>query len=158
MRRLPSVGAALVIVALAMAAALPAASSQQGLDQTIRVIEVQTEARSLDFGHHGPSLGDEFIFHSDLRTGGESIGHDGGTCTLTSLDEGSMGELQCVVTLWFDEGQITAQGLIQPSETSAEQFEVAITGGTGIYVGAAGQITVVPQTGRRSRLTISVVT
>ena len=158
MRRLTGVGAALVIVALAMAAALPAASSQQGLDQTIRVIEVQTEARSLDFGHQGPSLGDEFIFHSDLRTGGESIGHDGGTCTLTSLDEGSMGELQCVVTLWFDEGQITAQGLIQPSESSAERFEVAITGGTGIYVGAAGQITVVPQTGRRSRLIISVVT
>ena len=158
MRRLTGVGAALVVVALAMAAALPAASSQRGQDHTIRVIEVQTEADSLDLGHRGPSLGDEFVFHSDLRTDGESVGHDGGTCTVTSLEEGSMGELQCVVTLWFEEGQITAQGLIQPSETSPEQFEVAITGGTGIYVGAAGQITVLPRTERRSRLTISVVT
>jgi hypothetical protein len=155
MRRLTGVGAAMVVVALALATALPA-SSQEGRGQsTIRVIEVQTEDNFLDFGRRGPSLGDEFVFHSDLRQEGESIGHDGGTCTVTSLEEGPDGEFQCVATLWFDEGQITVQGLVQFSD---EEFEIAITGGTGAYEGAAGHLTIVPRTERRARLTISLLT
>jgi hypothetical protein len=155
MRRLTSVGTALLVGALALAAAVPA-SSQQGRGQsTIRVIEVHTEENFLDLGHRGPSLGDELVFHGDLRSGGESIGHDGGTCTLTSLEEGPEGEFQCVVSLLFDDGQITAQGLIQFSD---DEFEVAITGGTGAYEGAVGHIRVVPRTEKRAHLTISLLT
>jgi hypothetical protein len=154
MRRLTGVGAALVVVALALAAALPASSQQQGGDQTFRVIEVNTEAKFVNVGRPRPNLGDAIAFHSDLRAGGETIGHDGGTCTIVSVAEPRLPEFQCVVTLWFDEGQITAQGLVQFDE---EPFEVAITGGTGAYEGAAGHITVVPRTERRSRLTISLV-
>ena len=153
MRWLMGVGTALVVVALAPAAALPA-SSQQGTDGTIRVVEVETEAKFVNVGRPRLSLGDEIVFHSDLRSEGKTIGHDGATCTVTSLEEAPGGEFQCIGTLWFDEGQITVQGLIQ---ASAERSEIAITGGTGAYEGAAGHITFVPQTDRRSRLTISLV-
>jgi hypothetical protein len=153
MRRLTGVGVAVVVVALALAAALPA-SSQQGGDQTFRVVEVTTEAKFLNFGRQGPSLGDQFVFHSDLRREGETIGHDGGTCTVVSVEEPRLPEFQCIATLWFDEGQITAQGLVQFTD---EAFEVAITGGTGAYEGAAGHITIAPRTERRSRLIISLV-
>lgn len=152
MRRLTGVGVAAVVVALALAAALPA-SSQQGGDQTFRVIEVTTEAKFLNVGPRGPSLGDEIIFHSDLRREGETIGHDGGTCTVVSVEEPRLPEFQCVATLWFDEGQITAQGLIQ---FNGKPFEVAITGGTGAYEGAAGHITGVPRSERRTRFIISL--
>ena len=154
MRRLTGVGAALVVVALALAAAVPASSQQQRGDQTLRVIEVSTEGKFVNVGRPGPSLGDELIFHSDLRREGETIGHDGGTCTVVSVEEPRVPEFQCVATLWFEEGQITVQGLVQFTE---EAFEVAITGGTGAYEGAAGHITIVSQTERRSRLTISLL-
>jgi hypothetical protein len=153
MRRLTGVGSALAVVALALAAALPA-SSQQGADGTIRVVEVETEAKFVNVGRPRPSLGDKIVFHSDLRSEGETIGHDGATCTVTSLEEAPGGEFQCIGTLWFDEGQITVQGLIQ---LSAERSEIAITGGTGTYEGASGHVTVVPQTERRTRLIISLV-
>jgi hypothetical protein len=154
MRRLMGVGTALVVVALALAAALPA-SSQQGTDGTIRVVEVETEAKFVNVGRPRLSLGDEIVFHSDLRNEGEPIGHDGATCTVTSLEEAPGGEFQCVGTLWFDgEGQITVQGLIL---ASAERSEIAITGGTGTYEGASGHVTFVPQTERRARLIISLV-
>jgi hypothetical protein len=118
------------------------------------VIEVNTEAKFINVGRPGPSLGDAFVFRSDLRREGETIGHDGGTCTVVSVEEGPVPEFQCVATLWFDEGQITAQGLVQFTE---EAVEVAITGGTGAYEGAAGHVTVVPRTERRSRLIISLL-
>jgi hypothetical protein len=154
MRRLTGVGTALVVVALALAAALPASSQQQRGDLSFRVMEVTTEGKFVNVGRPRPSLGDALVFHSDLRREGETIGHDGGTCTVVSVEEPRLPEFQCVATLWFDEGQITAQGLVQFND---EPFEVAITGGTGAYEGAAGHITVVPRTERRSRLTISLV-
>lgn len=68
-----------------------------------------------------------------------------------------MGEFQCVVTLWFDKGQIPAQGLIEPSETFPDRFEVAITGGTGAYEGAGGHAKIVQQSENRARLIVSAV-
>jgi hypothetical protein len=154
MRRLTGVGAALVVVALALAAAIPASSQQQRGDHTFRVIEVTTEGKFVNVGRPRPSLGDELVFHSDLRREGETIGHDGGTCTVVSVEEPRVPEFQCIATLWFEEGQITAQGLVQ---FNGEPFQVAVTGGTGAYDGAAGHISIVPRTERRSQLNIVLV-
>lgn len=159
MKRLTGLGAALVVIALALAAALPASSGQGDKWQTIRVNAITTEENFLDLGDTGPSLGDEFIFHDDLRKGGKVVGHDGGVCTFTSGEEGSEGEAQCLVTFWFDgKGQITIQGLIQLQGSFPDRFDFSITGGLGAYEGAEGHVKVVQTSEARARIVLYVQT
>ena len=159
MRRFAAVGAAIAIGALAIASAVPASSDQGSVrHRTIEVVGIGTEENFVDLGDAGPSLGDELVFHEDLRVDGKTVGHDGGVCSATSLEEGTQGEFQCVVTLWFANGQIASQGLIQPSGESPEKFEVVITGGSGAYEGAGGHIKVVEVSETRTRMTLFVQT
>jgi hypothetical protein len=145
--------AAIALLALVVGMIVPAAAGDNGDSRTLRVAAITTEQAFVDVGEKGFSLGDEFIFHDNLLKGGEKVGHDGGVCTATSLEEGAIGEFQCVVTAWFKNGQITVQGLIQPTEEFPEHFILAITGGSGAYKGADGQVRVVRQTETRAVIT-----
>ena len=81
---------------------------------------------------------------------GEKIGHDGGVCTITSV-KGM--EVQCLVTVYLSDGQITLQGLA----TEGEAFVFAVTGGTGQYQGASGEARVVNRSETVARVTINLV-
>jgi hypothetical protein len=100
---------------------------------TLRVVEKETESGSVDFGDEGFSLGDEgAVWTANLKKDGAVVGHDSGTCFITSVE---IPAAQCLITAAFDHGQITFQGvndLTQSSNTAA------ITGGTGAYDGAEG--------------------
>jgi hypothetical protein len=76
------------------------------------------------------SLGDRFILNDDVLLGGETVGHNGGVCTVTSL----AGELLCNVTWSLPDGTISTQFLNTPDPNKL----FAITGGTGQYAGARG--------------------
>jgi len=145
--------AAIAVVALAVGVIVPAGAGDNGDGRTIRVLEITDEQAFVDVGEEGLSLGDELVFHSNLLKRGNKVGHDGGVCTLTSLEEGAVGEFQCVVTAWFENGQITGQGLIQPTEEFPEHFTIPITGGSGAYEGADGEVDVVQKTETRAVLT-----
>jgi hypothetical protein len=134
-KRLVVLGAAIALVALAVGAVSPALGSSGDDDEhwTIRVASVIEEEEFLDLGAEGPSLGDEFVFSSQLLKGGEEVGHSGVVCTATSVERE---EFQCLATSWFENGQITAQGLVSGEET----FVVPITGGSGKYKGADGEV------------------
>jgi hypothetical protein len=58
------------------------------------------------------------------------------------------------VTLWLSDGQIATQGLIAPPTEPPVAFDVAITGGTGRYQDATGQLHVKEITEGRARLTL----
>jgi nucleoside-diphosphate-sugar epimerase len=77
---------------------------------------------------------DQVVFSSKYVKGGDEVGHDSVVCTITSLKRQ---EAQCVATAWFPGGQITAQALISFAE---EPPAVPITGGSGKYTGAEGEI------------------
>jgi hypothetical protein len=134
-KRLAVLGAATALVALAVGAVSPALGSSGDDDeaQTIRVVEITTEQEFFDLGAEGFSLGDEFVFSAKLLKGGEQVGHSGVVCTLTSLERE---ESQCQATAWFDDGQITAQGLVAGEP---ETIVLPITGGSGKYEGAEGE-------------------
>ena len=89
----------------------------------------------------GPSLGDEIVFSGKLLQGGQQVGHQGAVCTTVSLQRQ---EAQCNATYSFGGGQITAQAVFILN--SAAPYDVAITGGTGNYEGAKGEIHVLPAT------------
>lgn len=154
-RKLSVVGALCAVVALAVAALVPAAGAVDTSDDTTRWIRVNsftTEEQFVDLAPRGFSLGDEFVFSARLMKNGKQVGSLGVVCTVTSTRTETV---QCIATAtflrWFHGGgQITVQGLLVGEP---ERFTLAITGGTGSFVGAEGQVHV-----RQVSETLEVVT
>lgn len=148
-KRLGVLGAALALTALAVGVVSPALGSGDDDDekQVIRVVSITEEEEFLDLGTEGFSLGDEFVFSSTLRKGGRDVGRAGVVCTTTSLEHE---EAQCVATASFSDGQITAQGIIAGEP---ETFVVPVTGGSGEFKGADGEVHVRQVTDTREILT-----
>jgi hypothetical protein len=135
-KRLALLGAAVALVALAVGVVGPAWGSSGDKDKqtTFRLLAVATE---LNF--EGTALGDQIVFTNKLLRGDTEVGHEGAVCTVTSVERQ---EIQCVATFSLPGGQITAQALVHLG--SLTPYLVAITGGSGRYEGAEGQIEVRP--------------
>lgn len=93
------------------------------------------------------SLGDRTVFSDDVFTskGGDRLGIDGGVCTVVRIADAAKasGELLCNVTFSLPGGQISTQELhtLTNGELTGTQ-PGAITGGTGRYRGAKGEVSV----------------
>ena len=140
-KRLVALSVTAAAAALAVGVVTPADGSPAGAtDQhTIRVDSVITESAFLDLGASGPSLGDQIAFSNKLLTGQRQVGHEGAVCTTVSLERS---EAECMATFSFPNGQITAQGLVILG--SMAPYAVPITGGSGAYRGAEGELRVTP--------------
>jgi hypothetical protein len=140
LKRAGVAGSLVAIAVLAVSSAVPAAGHGGGGDggrgDRIRVLSTNTEEEFVDVGASGLSLGDEFIFTSDLTKHGRLVGHTGVVCTVTST---AREESQCVGTASLRRGQITIQGLVAGEP---DVFEFPITGGSGDYEGAEGTLVV----------------
>jgi hypothetical protein len=143
-------GAAVALVALAVGLAGPAwgSSGNDGKQATFRLDAVTTEQNFVDLGAAGTSLGDLIVFTGQLLQGGTEVGHQSGVCTVTSVQRN---EAQCNATYSLRGGQITAQALITLG--SSAPYAGAITGGTGKYQGAEGEVIVQPVSATRGMLT-----
>jgi hypothetical protein len=147
-KRLGILGAVIAVMALVVGAVSPAlGSSNQGAvstssghadTQTIRVLAVFREFdASIDVGAPGFSLGDEVVFSGDLLRNGEQVGRVGVVCTFVSTANPNRVEAQCPTTSILPGGQITTQGTIVNRSLN---FTLPITGGSGRYQGAGGQV------------------
>jgi hypothetical protein len=139
-KRLVATGAMVAIAALAVGSVAPATGHGGGHGHDdrdkVRVLSTNTEEAFVDVGDHDFSLGDSFVFTSDLTEHGKPVGHTGVVCTVTST---AREESQCVGTASLRGGQITIQGLLAGEP---EVFEFPITGGSGRYEGAEGTLVV----------------
>ena len=140
-KRLGVAGGLVALTALAVGTLVPATGQGGGNDhgddrRTVRVLSTNTEEAFVDVGEPDFSLGDAFVFTSDLTKHHKKVGHTGVVCTITST---AREESQCVGTARFHAGQITIQGLLA-GEPGV--FEFAITGGTGAFEGAGGTLVV----------------
>jgi hypothetical protein len=114
----------------------------------VRVLHVTlTDSHETDFdlGASGPSVGDRFIVFGDLVRTNAPPGTGGYECVTMLFTPGPdpMGEPraftdQCTAGLSLPEGQITAQGLVD--RTGTLPITIAITGGTGAYRTAHGEV------------------
>jgi hypothetical protein len=148
-KRLGIAAALIAVMALVVAAVSPAlGSSSQGAaatasghankDQTIRVTAMFTEFDpNIDLGAPGFSLGDEVVFSGNLFRNGEQVGRVGVVCTFVSTANAARVEAQCPTTSILPGGQITTQGTIVNRSLN---FTLPITGGSGRYQGAGGQV------------------
>ena len=144
-KRLGILGAVIAVMALVVGAVSPALGSSQGAastssdnQQTIRVLAVFTEFdANIDVGAPGFSLGDEVVFSGNLLRNGQQVGRIGVVCTFVSTANAARVEAQCPTTSILPGGQITTQGTIVNRSLN---FTLPITGGSGQYEGAGGQV------------------
>ena len=123
----------------------------------IRVTEIIVQEAEIDLGEPGDSLGDQFVFSADLFRAGKKVGIDGGVCTIVRLEPMVSATSQCVATAELPKGQITVQGLLTfDAETEGEPSRLAITGGTGKYRTAQGEL-IITGSETESQLTFKII-
>jgi allene oxide cyclase len=105
---------------------------------TLVVIEHATSDTTIDLGEDGDSIGDLLAFANEVfdETDTQQVGTDQGSCVRVIPGEA----YECAWTLTLDDGQIMVQGPFLDGSTST----LAITGGTGAYLGVSGQMTLRP--------------
>ena len=133
--------AAVVLVAGAgtALAVVPAATA----DPTLRLVSIAVPERNtdLDLGEPGPSAGDAQVFLDDVQRDGRTVGTNAGSCTITTITETRLA-VHCTATLTLPEGQITVQGAAEEDPgVGPTGFTWAVTGGTGRWAGAGGEVT-----------------
>jgi hypothetical protein len=88
------------------------------------------------------SLGDRIVFSHDLYQDGRKVGMDGGVSTVVRVDD-DVRSLLCTMTMRLKDGSISLQALLEDAFPPVP-FYAAITGGTGLYSAAHGEMYVYP--------------
>ena len=130
--------AAAVIVGGGIAAAAPGPDGHTAAARRIRLIEVQRSSAQLDLGEKGFSAGDRQTIASDVLTpAGKKIGRLDDDCAITQT--GKAPQAVCTFVITLPRGELTG-GFAQNLAGSDAGKRQAITGGSGAYAGARGQI------------------
>jgi hypothetical protein len=131
---------ALIVPTVALAAS--GGADTHGHGQTFTLNAVQIVDDFLDLGATGLSPGDQAVFANSVSRNGRAAGVAGGSCTVTTVDAGNTFTASCEATARLRGGQITTQALVTFREGLQPPFTLAITGGTGRYRGADGEVEV----------------
>jgi hypothetical protein len=97
-----------------------------------------------DTGAKGDSVGDILTFTNEVydKDNAKKIGVDNGWCVRTAVGKA----WECFWTLILDDGQITVEGPFYDTGDST----LAVTGGTGEYAGARGEMKLHPRNDKGS--------
>ncbi len=132
------IGTVLVAGAASALTVLPAAAADQPLHLT--TVAVPDRNTDLDLGQPGPSAGDTQVFLDDVQRDGRTVGTSAGSCTLTTISDTRLAGA-CTATLILSEGSLTTQGAFdEDPATGPAGYTWAVTGGTGRYAEAAGEV------------------
>jgi len=118
--------------------------------QTITLIEKDTKFKDLDLGKKGFSTGDEFMFEADLLDPTSSAKK--GTLDVSCTALFALAHCEGAASL-SGRGQIEIEGVIGGSST----FPIAVTGGTGDFQNARGQLRVTNTSDTTSRLVFQLI-
>jgi len=133
---------AFIFLAALLVTTLSFASFASAHTDDVKVLHlrgVQVESQLVDVAPKGPepSLGDSFVLSENLLRDGHKVGISGVVCTFVRLQHPPF-VVECVITARLGSDQLTVQGLSfdQPRNV------FAITGGTGRWRNAGGQVVV----------------
>jgi hypothetical protein len=158
--KLSIAGLVAVVLAVGAVTLAPAATtngSSNGGEEVIELFAEEVDSEEIDLAPDGESLGDRFVFTDDLfeEKDGEKVGFDVVECTLVRLDD--PGAVQCLATFWLDDrGQITVQGLVTFDGEDSGTFVLPITGGSGEFQNAGGELEVEEVSETEANLTLTV--
>lgn len=131
------------------------ASAESDRVEVLNLTSVTDQEAELDLGDEGFGVGDQFVFSDKLFHEGRQVGVDGGACTITNVD-GQTATANCLDSLRLPKGQITVQGLVTFAEDDMA-LAVAITGGTGAYNTAHGELRLTPVSENVDQLRLRII-
>ena len=140
MRKLAVIGATLAVLgASAAAASVASAAPTSAAEPSVKVLHLishDTYVKIVDIGKKGTSPGDELIETTIDFQHGVQVDRSVVNCVLITIIGRAM-DVLCHGDLAFKDGQVQFQG-----ETNFHTpFTLAVTGGTGAYQNAGGQLT-----------------
>jgi allene oxide cyclase len=99
----------------------------------------------------GDAVGDTAVFSSELydETNATVVGTVQGFCVRTVV--GKM--MECIATNIFENGMITNQGPEDEAVYGGAEISFAVTGGTGAYLGAKGEVRIKRREGQDHQFT-----
>jgi hypothetical protein len=101
---------------------------------------------SVDAGKPGFSPGDMDLHSSPLTRSGKVVGYNTGSCLTTAVTKQHLDQV-CQIVLSLPAGQIVTEGAVRSGKGGPGTFPLAITGGTGRYQTARGQVHVTASDG-----------
>jgi hypothetical protein len=150
---------ALMLTTLSSASATPSHPAHQPSKQVFTLTTKTLDQADIDVGEPGLSLGDSNVITEDAYRDGKRVGTSDLNCTIVRLQLAPKFSFagQCLNTTTLPGGQITAQGVATSDEIEKVPFRQAITGGTGIYKGVGGALTVDDRGDGPAQLTFELV-
>lgn len=143
MRRFAIVAAVAAVVVLVAGLVAQAGSPRRtGRATVVHVIEHATTDKVIDTGKAGDTTGDLLTWHNKVydSTDTSVAGSDQGECIRISPKQGTW---ECTWITWVDGGSITVEGPFYDTKDSV----LAITGGTGAFKDATGEMQLVSKNG-----------
>jgi allene oxide cyclase len=133
---------AVAVLAMLIAAVPGYARTAHAAGSTISVIEHATTDTEQPSVSGKDAAGNVLTFHNKVYNPADKtqVGHDEGFCMRLSVADGSW---ECLWTTFLKGGQITVQGPYYDKKNSV----LSITGGTGIYNGARGNMALLARDG-----------
>jgi allene oxide cyclase len=138
MRKIVTLLAVSAVVVLVFAGALSVirlGAAPAAAKESLTLIEHVTNETVVDLAEEGDTVGDTLVFNNELYDDKDAnlVGTSNGSCIRTAV-----GKLwECTFTNTMEQGSLVVEG---PFEESG-RGTFAITGGTGDYSGATGQMT-----------------
>ncbi|MEH0573537.1 MULTISPECIES: dirigent protein [Streptomyces] len=130
---LAATACAVLVVGVSVAQAGDDTSQHHGRTAAFTVLEHADTDTVVDLGPHGDSIGDTLAFANPVYdTHGAQVGSDQGSCVRTEVGR----SWECSWTTTLKGGSLVVQG---PFHDTADST-LAITGGTGKWRGARGQM------------------
>jgi Allene oxide cyclase len=130
-------GTAALLVALTLIVGATVVSAEPvSRGKTLTVVERATTDTVVDLGAAGDTIGDMLAFGNDVYNAANTtkVGRDEGVCFRTNPGLA----WECTYTTILTGGSITVQG---PFYDDLHDSQLSITGGTGAYANARGQLT-----------------
>jgi hypothetical protein len=130
----------LVALALVATSAHAADKHEHGFQLTGKTLGAPAQ---IDLGAPGLSQGDEQVITMDVFQGAKRLGESHVLCTIVRVDPATHAWIsQCTNVTSLPGGDIVTQGVVTSAQEEQKPFAQAITGGTGSFRGAKGQLTV----------------
>ena len=144
--RMIGLGAGAVVLAGSFAVPALTGSAAAGGNEAFTVYSVGANETSVDVGQHGYGAGDMDVHVARLARNGKTVGWDTGSCLTTAVSPRLATQI-CHIVLNLQGGQLVTDGAVQDGPKGPGTFHLAITGGTGRYRTASGEIAVTASDG-----------
>jgi hypothetical protein len=159
--------AALLLLIASVAVASAASSRDKRASRSdhsdsivLHLLAKEVQETYVDVGDPDYSQGDVFVFNNHLFRGDKKVGEDGGACIVSLVAPDGASTIYCSGSNSLPGGQIATAGLVDygpTEEVRQDPYSLPITGGTGKYRAARGEVTIKELSTKEFRLTFRVI-